>query len=167
MCLESVHTTYYIRWTIGDIIVSGQWWTYGPILYVRWQVQGNPPIHSTLYVQETCSSASPSKFHQPEPNQWCIRFQRQVDMRKDTDHKNMISDIISCLQDIFSIQYNWHKRIELMYFTVAMWFLNSCILLVQESETSTALTKVNMCCHLWETIKMVIKDRDKRYMGTA
>jgi hypothetical protein len=96
----------------------------------------HPPIHSTLYVYVTCSLASPSKFNQPKPNRWCTHF--VVSMVSETGgHKEgrrlqeMISDIISCLQHIFSIQYNWHIRFQLMYFTVSMWFLNFFTLSVQ------------------------------------
>ena len=112
-------------------------------------------IHQSTAPSMYMSLASPSKFHQPKPNRWCTHFvvskvSETGGHRKYADHKDIISDIISCLQHFSSIQYNWCIRFKLMYFTVSVWFLNSFILVLQESESTTALTKVNMCCHLWD-----------------
>jgi hypothetical protein len=169
--LLPVHTTHYIRWTTGDILISGQWWTYGPILYEMtsaWQSisfihQSTAPsmymwLDPLLLLQNFTSQNPTDGAHILLK----ARFHRQVYTRKTADHKGMTSNTISCIQHIVSTQHNWHIRFQLMYFPVSVWFLNTFILPVQESETSIALTKVNMCCHLWETIKLVIKERDKR-----
>jgi hypothetical protein len=132
----------------------------------------HPPTNSTLYLHVTCFLASPSKFHRPKPNRWCTHFVISIvsetggheEGRKSQEH-DLWYYLLSTAYLFYRIQLMHKIPIDVLHcFSVVPKLF---ILSVQESEIATALIKLNMCCHLWETIKLVIKERDKRYMGTT